>query len=429
MRPLALLAALVGAWLLPVGPPGVGVPIVAALVLAAAAATHRPSPFQVTLGVLALALAAQAALLDAGWVVALDLCAAWALAAAAVGGVRLRALAAPLERLSRVPALVPAPSLVYYPAVRGVLIGTVVVLPFAGLFLAGDAAFAALADDLPLPSVDLLPGRTLAFVLVLAAALGLVLTAREPLLTEVARPRDRLGVLEWLIPLALLDALFIVFVLVQFAVLFGGHDRVLRTSGLTYAEYARSGFWQLLTACALTFLVFGAAATFARVDSARQRLTLRLLLAALGALTVVVLLSTFHRLRLYEEAFGLTRLRLAAEAATAWLGLLLALVLAFRRRFAGIAAVAGGLTLLAFSLASPDRMVAERNVERWHGTGRIDERYLATLSADAVPALIQLPAGLRATATSSIVRRLAEEEPWGSANRSRARGRSLLRMR
>ncbi|MEJ7567563.1 MAG: hypothetical protein WKF41_04780 [Gaiellaceae bacterium] len=98
MRPLALLAALVGAWLLPVGPPGVGVPIVAALVLAAAAATHRPSPFQVTLGVLALALAAQAALLDAGWVVALDLCAAWALAAAAVGGVRLRALAAPLER-------------------------------------------------------------------------------------------------------------------------------------------------------------------------------------------------------------------------------------------------------------------------------------------------------------------------------------------
>jgi len=218
-------------------------------------------------------------------------------------------------------------------------------------------------------------------------------------------------------------------VLVQFAVLFGGHDRVLRTSGLTYAEYARSGFWQLLTACALTFLVFGAAATFARVDSARQRLTLRLLLAALGALTVVVLLSTFHRLRLYEEAFGLTRLRLAAEAATAWLGLLLALVLAFRRRFAGIAAVAGGLTLLAFSLASPDRMVAERNVERWHGTGRIDERYLATLSADAVPALIQLPAGLRATATSSIVRRLAEEEPWGSANRSRARGRSLLRMR
>ncbi len=427
MRALALLAALAGAWLLPVGPPGVGVPVVAALVLAAAAAARRPSPFQVTLGVLALALAAQAALLDAGWVVALDLCGAWVLSALAVGGARLRALAAPVAMLRRVPALVPAPSLAYLPALRGVLIGTVVVLPFAGLFLAGDAAFAVLAGDLPLPDADLLLGRTLAFVLVLAAALGLALTAMEPRRIAGARRSGRLGLLEWLIPLALLDALFLAFVLVQLTVLFGGHDRVLRTSGLTYAEYARSGFWQLLAACALTLLVLGAAANFARIDGARQRLTLRLLLGALGLLTLVVLFSAFHRLRLYEEAFGLTRLRLAAEAVTGSLGLLLVLVLTVRRRLANVSTVAGGLALLVFSLANPDRLVAERNVDRWRDTGRIDERYLATLSADAAPALLELPTGLRATATTAIAGGLEGDEPWGSANRSRSRARALLR--
>ncbi|MBA2332977.1 MAG: DUF4173 domain-containing protein [Actinobacteria bacterium] len=426
MRALALLAALVGAWLLPVGPPGIGVPIVAAIVLAAAAAAHKPTPFQVTLGVLALALAAQSALLDAGWVVALDLSAAWVLAAVAVGGVRLRSLAAPLARLSRVPTVVPAPSLAYLPALRGVLIGTVVVLPFAGLFLAGDAAFAAFAEELPLPSIDLLPERALAFVIVLAAALGLALAASEPSEAQRAGNRGRLGVLEWLIPLALLDALFLAFVLVQLAVLFGGHDRVLETSGLTYAEYARSGFWQLLTACALTFAVFGAAATFARVGGTGQRLALRLLLGGLGVLTLVVLLSAFHRLRLYEEAFGLTRLRLAAEAATVWLGLLLVLVLTVRRRLAEAVAVAGGLALLAFSLASPDRMVAERNVDRWRQTGRIDTQYLSRLSADAVPAVLELPAALRSTATTSIARDLEDSEPWGSTNSSRRRARALL---
>ena len=427
MRALALLAALVGAWLLPVGPPGVGVPIVAALVLAAAAAAHRPSPFQVALGMLALALAAQAALLDAGWVVALDLCAAWALATVAVGGTRLRALTVPLARLSGAPALLPAPSLAYLPAVRGVLIGTVVVIPFAGLFLAGDAAFAALADDLPLPAAEQMPGRAIAFGLVLAAAVGLALTAKEPPKPDGIRPAARLSTLEWLIPLALLDALFLAFVLVQLTVLFGGHDRVLRTSGLTYAEYARSGFWQLLAACTLTFVVFGAAAVFARIGTARQRLVLRLLLGALGALTLVVLLSAFHRLRLYEEAFGLTRLRLAAEAATLWLGVLLVLVLSFRHRFATVATVAGGLALIAFSLANPDRMVAERNVERWRETGRLDERYLATLSADATPALLELPAELHAPATDALERRLSGDEHWGSANRSRSRARALLR--
>ena len=427
MRPLALLAALVGAWLLPVGPPGVGVPIVAALVLAAAAAAHRPSPFQVALGMLALALAAQAALRDAGWVVALDLCAAWALATVAVGGVRLRALTVPLARLSGAPALLPAPSLAYLPAVRGVLIGTVVAIPFAGLFLAGDAAFAALADDLPLPAAEQMPGRTIAFGLVLAAAVGLALTAKEPPKPGGIRPAARLSTLEWLIPLALLDALFLAFVLVQLTVLFGGHDRVLRTSGLTYAEYARSGFWQLLAACTLTFAVFGAAAVFARIGTARQRLVLRLLLGALGALTLVVLLSAFHRLRLYEEAFGLTRLRLAAEVATLWLGVLLVLVLSFRHRFATVATVAGGLALIAFSLANPDRMVAERNVERWRETGRIDESYLRGLSADAVPALVELPAPLLKTTTAAITRRLARDEPWGSVNRARSRARDLLR--
>ena len=65
---------------------------------------------------------------------------------------------------------------------------------------------------------------------------------------EPSEPRAlrRLSRAEWVIPLALLDALFLAFVIVQLAVLFGGHDRVLRTTGLTYAEYARSGFWQLL---------------------------------------------------------------------------------------------------------------------------------------------------------------------------------------
>jgi len=46
----------------------------------------------------------------------------------------------------------------------------------------------------------------------------------------------RLSLLEWLIPLSLLNALFAAFVIVQFAVLFGGHDHVLETAGLTYSE-------------------------------------------------------------------------------------------------------------------------------------------------------------------------------------------------
>jgi hypothetical protein len=234
------------------------------------------------------------------------------------------------------------------------------------------------------------------------------------------------------LPLALLDALFAVFVAVQVAVLFGGHEHVLRTAGLTYSEYARQGFWQLLAAAALTLTVVSGAVLFAATPRRADRLVLRLLLGVLCALTIVVLVSALSRLRLYEEAFGLTRLRLLAEAVAVWLGGLFALLLAaglvarLRRVLAPVAIAGTGLALLVFSLLDPDGLIAQRNVERWRDTGRIDLAYLRTLSADAAPELVSLPPSLRSSTLEPLRSELAAGEPWSSFNLSRRRARDLL---
>jgi hypothetical protein len=160
-------------------------------------------------------------------------------------------------------------------------------------------------------------------------------------------------------------------------------------------------------------------------------LLLRTLLGLLSLLTLVVLASALHRLDLYVDAFGLTRLRIAVAAFCAWLGGALGLVLlaglaeAVRRRLAPVAAALTGIGLVAFSLANPDGIVAERNVERWRETGRIDLHYLGELSADAVPALAALPAPLREPALAPIARELGPE-PWSSLNLARARARHYL---
>lgn len=432
MRGLALAAALTAAALLPGERLGLAVPVVAALMLAAAGVGLRVSALRLTFGVLALALAAQAALLDAAWVVALDLVAAWVLAGLAASGLSLAALVAPVLRLRDAPALAPQPSERQGTALRGIALGAVVVLPFLLLFLSADAAFAGFAGGLPLPSGASLAGRIAVLTLVLAAALGLGLAARRPVVGRLSSPARRFSFVEWAIPLALLDLLFVTFVAVQLAVLFGGHDRVLETADLTYAEYARSGFWQLLAATVLTFAIVGAALTLADVRDRRESLILRVLLGGLCALSLVVLASALHRLRLYEDAFGLTRPRLFAETVALWLGLLLLLVAtavwvrAVRQRLAPAAVLALSIGLLALSFSDPDRRVAERNVDRWRVTGQIDLGYLAGLSADAAPALLKLPAPERRLAVARIRTRVADADPWGSANRSRARTRELL---
>jgi hypothetical protein len=432
MKAAVLAAAAAAAALLPGPPLGVGVPLVALLAAAAAASAARRSVGAIVYGALALALTGLAAVRDADWIVALDLGGAWLLGSVAVAGPTITAAVAPFVRLREVAALTPRAPRGSAPVLRGAALGGLVVVPFGALFWSADAAFAELGRGVPLPAVESLPGRGLAFLVVFAAAAGLALAGRRPVRAPALSVRRRLTLWEWALPLALLDVLFAVFVAVQIAVLFGDHEHVLRTAGLTYAEYARHGFWQLLAAAALTLTVVGGAVVFATTPRRAERVVLRLLLGVLCALTIIVLISALRRLWLYEEAFGLTRLRLLAEAIAVWLGGLFALLLAavlvarLRRQLAPAALAGTAVALLGFSLLDPDGLIAERNIERWHNTGRLDLSYLRTLSADAAPEFASLPPSLRRQALGPLRSALAVDEPWSSFNLSRRRARDLL---
>jgi hypothetical protein len=431
VRLLALLAALVAAAVIPGAPPGIGVTTVAVLVAAAASTQARRSPDFYVFGGLALILAGAPALLDARWVVWPDLLAAWVCASVAVGGPRLRAVVAPARSFPALPTLIPHSASRAVPVIRAAAITTLVAIPFAALFLTADAAFAAMADNAPRPELGSLPARVGVFGTVVVAAAALALAARRPRDDEERSHRGRLSPLEWVLPLALLDALFLAFVAVQVRVLFGGDDYVMRTTGLTYSEYARQGFWQLIAAGALILVVVKGAARLAQPRTRRERLLRDALVGILCALTVVVIASALHRLRLYEDAYGLTRPRLAAEAFSLWVAgtFVLVVMLGALRRTAALprlALVWSATALIAFTAADPDARIAERNVERWQETGRIDLDYLSTLSADAVPGLERLPATLRSEALAPIAVRLGDGDPWSSANRSRARARRLL---
>ena len=142
--------------------------------------------------------------------------------------------------------------------------------------------------------------------------------------------------------------------------------------------------------------------------------------------------QALHRLGLYEEAYGFTRMRLAVHALLLFGGALFALVvgaLASDRRgwLAQATVLLAACAGLAFWLSDPDRRIAAHNVERYEATGRIDTWYLAQLSADAVPALMRLPAALRERVITRQRARLAgAPDGLAGANVSRARARDAL---
>ncbi|WCN81438.1 DUF4153 domain-containing protein [Micromonospora sp. LH3U1] len=304
---------------------------------------------------------------------------------------------------------------------------------FGLLFSSADAVFAGLVGGL-LPDISLggVIGWLMRLLLIGGGLLGgAYLVSRPPDLEGLrpapSRPAHRL---EWTLPLVLLDALFAVFVLVQLTVLFGGAGHVLRTAGLTYAQYARGGFWQLLAVTALTLLVIAIAARRAPKATRADRLLVRVLLGTLTALSLVIVASALYRMQVYADAYGATRLRLVVSTVELWLGLLFVLVgvAVVRLRADWLPRLVVGtavLALLGLALVNPDRLIADRNVDRYLETGRLDVGYLSGLSADAVPALGRLPEPMRSCALGEIAAELPRDGFWAT-NLGRERARRAL---
>nr|WP_229873349.1 DUF4173 domain-containing protein [Streptomyces cirratus] len=326
----------------------------------------------------------------------------------------------------------------WLPVAKASVVAVGLLLVFGALFASADAAFADLLGGLA-PDVSLGEGplRILLFGFGAVLALAGARTAAAPHRWdrfEVAPGKARSRV-EWGLPLIVLNLLFAGFIAVQLAVLFGGYDKVLESTGLTYAEYARQGFWQLLWATVFVLGVIALALRWAPRGAAGDRRFVRVVLGVLCLLTLVVVASAVRRMDLYVDAYGLTRLRLSVVVVELWLGLVIVLLMAagvtggrwLARGVVGSAAV----TVLAFGLVSPDGVIAGSNVARYQREGKIDLAYARELSADAAPALDRLPEPQRSCALIGIRDELRDAggAPWYATSLGEYRARGVLRER
>ena len=452
---LALTAGVVAALIVVDQEPGINIVIVGALMGAAVLmlAYARISSVDLAFGITGFVFLAMFAVRTSEWLLFLDLCAAAGLGSLAMsGGTTWAAIIkggfAVLRRLHRGLGPVLAPMreawrgfdrVAKAPLLRGTLVGLLLAVAFGTLFASADQAFGQIARDLFVPEWDvgLVPARVLTALIIICftGAYASVATVdstgsrwRWTSIPTATRERRLLQIPEWAIPIALLNIVFAAFVAVQVTVLFGGRQHVLDTAGLTYAEYARSGFFQLVLIAGLVLGVIASTVRFGDQRAVRDRALMRWLLGVLCLLTLIVLVSALRRLGLYEEAYGFTSLRFFVHVTIFWLAAVFLVVMIAGARWSagwlprtvvGLAAA----TLLVVNIINPEGFVAAQNIERFERTGKIDTFYLASLSPDAVPALADLPAELRACILTA--RSVGDDQLW-SFNFSRQRARSVL---
>lgn len=370
------------------------------------ASPRRREPFTIACAVLCTALAATALFREADWIVVLCLLAGGAVSTVALTGARgvpqfvLSAAAWPLAGLRGIPWLGRTARMLTgtghgIAVLRTVLWSVLGVVVFTFLFMSADALFAewfgALVPDLG--STDWVVRLFVAFAIGGIALAGAYLSLNPPAIDSVrwdSRPVAKR--FEWLVPVLMVDAVFVAFLVAQAAALFGGRDYFERTTGLTYAEYVHQGFGQLTVATALTLFVVWVASRKAPCETASDRAWLRGALGALCLMTLVVVASALHRMSLYQEAYGFTQLRLLVDVFEGWLGLLVLATMAAGWSLRGrwiprFGLISGAVLLLGIAVINPDAWIADHNLDRYESTGKVDWFFLSQLSDDAVPTL------------------------------------------
>jgi hypothetical protein len=362
------------------------------------------------------------------------------------------------------------------PVLRGLVIAVPLVVVFAALFASADAVFDQLARQALDWRLDLdlgdLADRALVVTLAAWVAAGLLALAgaRLPALAGASWPahampggapdggrslgaasaavmarKSRAGTIEATTVLLVLDALFVAFVVLQLAYLFGGRDTPAAV-GLTYAEYARRGFFELVAVAIL------AGSLVVALDLAVVRRSIAQLAAAVAllGLTAVVLASALLRLRLYQDAYGWTELRFVVLVAIGWLAaaVVVTIVLLASRRTRWTLHVLGIMVLVTvagMNVVGPQAFVADRNLERAldpslvpaGGRTGLDTPYLSSLGDEAVPAVARAIARLPDPADRAWLERFLDgraaelrENPsllgWPAWNLARERARAAL---
>jgi hypothetical protein len=312
---------------------------------------------------------------------------------------------------------------------RGLVIAAPLVVVFGALFMSADAVFAELVANVLRFDFEQIASHILLFAILAWLSTGylrgfltgteLPLLWKDSALLALTPKRPTLGITEVATALAALDLLFLSFVIVQFRYLFGGDALVQVTPDLTYAEYARRGFFELVLASVLVVPVLLAADWLLDRRTQRDAFVFRGLAGMQIALVLAIAASALQRLRLYYESYGLTGPRLYAGVLLIWIGAMLCwlavTVLRGRRdAFAFGTLTSGAATVALLFVINPDAIIARVNVARMasaEAPDRFDVAYATSLSADAVPVLIDALPGLPEDVQCSLARHMLRRWP------------------
>lgn len=280
----------------------------------------------------------------------------------------------------------------WIPIVKGIILGIlflIIILPLLG---SADMVFARLLDhtvsNLLRPfSVN----GIYYFILFVCGTLGFygILCSlgkgKFELRNSVNTKREAVSIMVMTVIVAVT---YFIFALIQVLYLFGG-DLFHLPEGITYAEYAQQGFFQLLFV-----VVINISMVLFFLERYVEHKLLKTTMTVISGCTFVMIASAMYRMLLYVNVYHLTFLRVLVL----WFLTVLVVVMIgvtyyiYHNKFA-VGRFIFYIVLsfyLVFSFMRPDYIIASYNINHMEVIDMNDLYYLTSLSDDATPALVNI---------------------------------------
>jgi len=234
----------------------------------------------------------------------------------------------------------------------------------------------------------------------------------------------------------MINLVYLLFSIVQFSYLYGGGNNFL-PSEFTYSEYARKGFFELVAVTIINFTILLSSIRFGKRENKTINIISNISLTILVAFTFNMLFSANYKMSLYEQTFGFTYLRIFVHIFMFMLFLLfiVALIGIWNRKTPLNKVLI--LTVLSMYILlnyiNVDKIIAEKNIDIYYKTQKIDVQYLKNLSYDAIPEISKLKDDSNASIAKEINsylndlnKELSVGYSWYEFNYSRYRARKIL---
>lgn len=265
----------------------------------------------------------------------------------------------------------------------GVLIAIPLLIVILALLASADVVFKNVLFQF---SWDFLPDRPIWFAILFAVGVfgshGMLAYLSGKTMEEIKEKEKSWEPVVGITFLSILTIVYLVFSVIQISYLFLGEFAL--PSGVTYAEYARTGFFQLLFVCLINLITILICISFFREQKA-----LKIILTIFSACTYIMLASSAMRMILYIEVYQLTFLRLMVLWALVVIAisLIYCLITIYKPNFKLFSYITITVTIcyLVLSFARPDYVIAKYNLVS--GKDKADLSYLFSLSSDAVAAM------------------------------------------